>query len=294
MEGGATVNFLKALLFSLIVAAAGVLPVSGNGHAAVLCSLFELTPATFLFLSSAVCLGAAVAVFALHVRTFYAVSREGSIALRARFGKDRFTVPESNARARRQLRFLLIGLVPCVIWFIPLGKAGLYTLSRQWTSDGKLLAEGLLLLFGGLAMLLVRRFLRRRSQKANGVIVAAVTSACLLVGSAFPGLSSTGLTITAGRAVGAQPHEAFRGALLISFPFLFLSGIADAAKALASDAVFSAWLYLLAFVVAAVVTVFAIGLTDTLIKKNKLRPVLYYVCGLGVIITVAGIVQACR
>ena len=287
-------SFLKVLLFSLIVAVAGVLPVSGNGHAAVLCSLFELTPATFLFLSSAVCLGSAVAVFVLHVRTFYAVSREGSIALRARFGKDRFTVPESNARARRQLRFLLIGLVPCVLWFIPLGKAGLYGLSRQWTSDGKLLAEGLLLLFGGLAMVLVRRFLRRRSRKGNQVVTAALTAACLLVGSAFPGLSATGLTLTAGRAVGAQPHEAFRGALLMAFPFLLLSGVADAVKALASDTVFSAWLYLLAFAVAAVVTVFAIGLTDKLIQKNNLRSVLYYVCGLGVIITIAGIVQACR
>ena len=287
-------SFLKVLLFSLIVAAAGVLPVSGNGHAAVLCSLFGIEPAAFLFLSSAVCLGSAAAIFALHVRTFYAVSREGSIALRARFGKDRFTLPESNARVRRQLRFLLIGLVPCVIWFIPLGKASLYTLSRQWTSDGKLLAEGLLLLFCGLATVLVRRFLRRRAQKANGVVLGVASAACLLVGSAFPGLSTTGLTLTAGRALGAQPHEMFRGALLISFPFLFLSGIADAAKALASDAVFSAWLYLPAFVVAAIVTVFAIGLTDKLIKKNNLRPVLYYVCGLGVIITVAGIIQACR
>ncbi|MBQ3888465.1 MAG: hypothetical protein II738_01835 [Clostridia bacterium] len=287
-------NFLKVLLFSLIVAAAGVLPVSGNGHAAVLCSLFGTKPDAFLFLNSAVCLGSAVAVFALHVRTFYAVSREGSIALRARFGKDRFTLPESNPRARRQLRFLLIGLVPCVLWFIPLGKAGLYSLSRRWTSDGKLLAEGLLLLFGGLAMLLVRRFLRRRNRKENGLILAVLSSACLLVGSAFPGLSVTGLTLTAGCAVGAQPHEAFRGALLISFPFLLLSGIADAAKALATDAVFSAWLYLLAFAVAAVATVFAVGFTDKLIKKNNLRPVLFYVCGLGVIITVAGIIQACR
>jgi len=240
---------LTAAVWGLIQGLTEFLPMSSSGH-------LVLVPAIFGFDEPSL-----AASVMLHVGTLLAVL--------AYYRRDLLKLLHlrSDPEARRILLLLVVGTIPAAIIGLTLDGPIEAIFSEPWLAAVALMVTGVVLAFA----MLVGRGLRRlpEGRWTDGLVVGLAQAFALL-----PGISRSGMTITAGMAQGFSRAEAARFAFLLSIPAIGGAGLIDGID-LARTGGFS-WDLLVGMAVAAVVGYLAIaGLIRVLVRVGLLPFALY-------------------
>ncbi len=268
-------TYVSAFLLGLIQGVAEFLPISSSGHLAIAQNLLGMSQAGDVpeFFDVLLHLGTLVAVFAAYWHEICDMVVEffrgiGDLAHR--------TTPSPVPPARRLILLIIIGTLP-LFAVLPIRKAVQHLSSSMYFVGGALIFTGILL------------FVCDGVRKGRKTECSAKWTDALLVGIAqavatLPGVSRSGMTITAGCFVGYERQFAVRFSFLLSIPAVLganILSIGDAVKAGINTA--EVPMYLLGIVTAAVVGYLCIRLLKYVADKGRFGAFAYYCWGVGIL-----------
>ena len=268
-------TYLTAFLLGLIQGVAEFLPISSSGHLAIAQNLLGLESAGSVpeFFDVLLHLGTLIAVFAAYWKDICEMVVEffrgiGDLAHRS--------TPSPVPPARRLILLIVVGTLP-LFAVLPIRKA------VQGLGDNMVFVGAALIVTGFLL------FLCDRVRKGRKTERSATWADALLVGvgqavATLPGVSRSGMTITAGCFVGYERTFAVRFSFLLSIPAVLganILSIGDAVKAGINGAELP--MYLVGVVTAAVVGYLCIRLLKYVADKGRFGAFAYYCWAVGIL-----------
>ncbi len=269
-------SIFEALIMGLVQGLTEFLPVSSSGHLVIFSQLLNLN----------IDEGNAFNVL-LHVATFISVCfvyyKDVSELIKEFFlmiadicrGRFDFERPY-----RRMLIMLIIATIPAIV------VGFIFKLLDLDAALSNVLTVGIMLLFTSALMYLIDKFeegsLDASNAKYKSALWVGVMQACALM----PGLSRSGSTITAARALGYKKDFAIKFSFLMSLPAILGAAVLEGAE-LVLNGGFSVELapLMVGFIAAAISGILAIKFLINLLNKNKFYIFSIY-CGLVGIISV--------
>jgi undecaprenyl-diphosphatase len=245
---------LTAVLWGLVQGLTEFLPISSHGHLVLVPAVFGLDRPTL-----------PVTVM-LHLGTLLAV------VVYYRRDLLRLLHLRTDPEGRRILMLLAVGTIPAALIGLTLEGPIDAVLSEPWLVAVQLMVTGVILLFAGLVARGVRRLAEGRWP--DGLVVGLAQAFALL-----PGVSRSGMTITAGMAQGFTRAEAARYAFLLSIPAIAGAGLLDGID-LARQGGFT-WELLVGMGVAAAVGYLSIAFLLRVLTRFGLLPFALYCLGAG-------------
>ena len=268
-------TYLTALLLGLVQGVAEFLPISSSGHLAIAQNLLHIEGAGSVpeFFDVLLHLGTLIAVFAAYWKDICEMVVEffrgiGDLAHRS--------TPSPVPPARRLILLIVVGTLP-LFAVLPIRKA------VQGLGDNMVFVGAALIVTGFLL------FLCDRVRKGRKTERSATWLDALLVGvgqavATLPGVSRSGMTITAGCFVGYERRFAVRFSFLLSIPAVLganILSIGDAVKAGINGA--EVPMYLVGVVTAAVVGYLCIRLLKYVADKGRFGAFAYYCWAVGIL-----------
>lgn len=239
---------LEAAIWGLVQGLTEFLPVSSSGHLVLVPVALGVEPPD-LATSALLHLGTLVAVLAYYRR---------DIVNLVRFPSD----PE----ARRILILLILGTIPAVIGLAVRDVVEDLQESVTAVSIALLVTAAVIWLSG---LVLDRRGRLEDATWLDGILVGVAQAFALV-----PGVSRSGMTITAGLFRGLAPVEAARFSFLLGVPAIAGAGVIEGTRlAEAGNIPGSVWI---AVALAAVSGYAAIWILVKLVERLGLRPYAYY------------------
>ncbi len=275
-------SIFQAVLLALVQAVTEFLPISSTAHLFLIPWLFGWGDPGLAF-TMAVHIGTLAAVVLYFFRTWIELGLAG---IGVRFPSS--AAPEQVARARRMFWYIVAATVPAAV-------AGVLLESTiETTFRSPVLMAGMLILVAGL-MCLAEVFARRHSN-FRAMEELSLTDA-MLIGSAqaialVPGVSRSGITITAGLFRGLSREASARFTFLLSTPIIAgasakkvfdLRHVELTGETLAS--------FLVGAVVSAVAGYLVIAFLLRYLQTRTLHPFIYYRIALGGVILVLAFLQ---
>ncbi len=268
-------TYLTAFLLGLIQGVAEFLPISSSGHLAIAQNLLGLESAGSVpgFFDVLLHMGTLIAVFAAYWKDICEMVVEffrgiGDLAHRS--------TPSPVPPARRLILLIIVGTLP-LFAVLPVRRA------VQGLGDNMVFVGAALIVTGFLL------FLCDRVRKGRKTERSATWADALLVGvgqavATLPGVSRSGMTITAGCFVGYERTFAVRFSFLLSIPAVLganILSIGDAVKAGINGA--EVPMYLVGVVTAAVVGYLCIRLLKYVADKGRFGAFAYYCWAVGIL-----------
>lgn len=268
-------TYLTAFLLGLVQGVAEFLPISSSGHLAIAQNLLHIEGAGSVpeFFDVLLHLGTLIAVFAAYWKDICEMVVEffrgiGDLAHRS--------TPSPVPPARRLILLIVVGTLP-LFAVLPVRKA------VQGLGDNMVFVGAALIVTGFLL------FLCDRVRKGRKTERSATWLDALLVGvgqavATLPGVSRSGMTITAGCFVGYERRFAVRFSFLLSIPAVLganILSIGDAVKAGINGA--EVPMYLVGVVTAAVVGYLCIRLLKYVADKGRFGAFAYYCWAVGIL-----------
>ena len=268
-------TYLTAFLLGLVQGAAEFLPISSSGHLAIAQNLLHIEGAGSVpeFFDVLLHLGTLIAVFAAYWKDICEMVVEffrgiGDLAHRS--------TPSPVPPARRLILLIIVGTLP-LFAVLPIRKA------VQGLGDNMVFVGAALIVTGFLL------FLCDQVRKGHKTERSATWLDALLVGvgqavATLPGVSRSGMTITAGCFVGYERRFAVRFSFLLSIPAVLganILSIGDAVKAGINGA--EVPMYLVGVVTAAVVGYLCIRLLKYVADKGRFGAFAYYCWAVGIL-----------
>ncbi len=251
---------LAAIIWGLVQGLTEFLPISSSGHLVIVPAYLELwgfeidTPT--LAVSAVLHLGTLIAVL---------VYFRSDVMKVLRFRSDR--------EGRRIALLVGVGTIPAIVGLLV--EDTLESFQATVTNVGwALVATGLILLVGQRLSTGERRLSEGRVPDA---VVVGIAQAFALI----PGISRSGITISAGTGRRFQPGEAARFAFLLGIPAIAGAGLTQLPD-LVGSGTFGVEL-IVGLLVAAVSGYFAIGWLLAALRKIGLRPFVVYCFVVGLI-----------
>lgn len=250
---------LDAIFWGIIQGLTEFLPISSSGHLVVIPALLD-RPAPDLATSALLHLGTLVAVIVY-------------------FRSDLLRMAKFDRPARRLISLLLIGTVPAVV-------LGLLFEDRiEEIVDDPVLVSFMLIATG--VVLLGTTLLRLGDRRTDDIapfdsLMIGVSQALALI----PGISRSGMTITAGLVRGMDRREAARFAFLLGIPVIAGAGILQGVDVVSSGATISAEVWV-GMVAAGVSGYAAIALLLRLLTRFGLGPFGVYCVVFGSLAAIA-------
>jgi undecaprenyl-diphosphatase len=246
---------LDAILWGTIQGLTEFLPISSSGHLVLVPELLgrdgpDLATSAMLHLGT---LGAVIVYY-----------RSDLLAM-ARFDRP----------ARKLITLLTIGTIPAVVLGLAFESTVDQINEKPQIVAGMLIVTGVVLL----ATTLIRfgdRTVTELTVK-DSVLIGLAQSAALI-----PGISRSGMTISAGLARGVDPEDAARFAFLLGIPVIAGAGLLSAGRAISEGSGISVET-IVATVVAGIVGYFAIALLIRVLTSVGLGPFGLYAIALGAI-----------
>lgn len=268
-------TYLTAFLLGLVQGVAEFLPISSSGHLAIAQNLLHIEGAGSVpeFFDVLLHLGTLIAVFAAYWKDICEMVVEffrgiGDLAHRS--------TPSPVPPARRLILLIIVGTLP-LFAVLPIRKA------VQGLGDNMVFVGAALIVTGFLL------FLCDRVRKGHKTERSATWLDALLVGvgqavATLPGVSRSGMTITAGCFAGYERRFAVRFSFLLSIPAVLganILSIGDAVKAGVNGA--EVPMYLVGVVTAAVVGYLCIRLLKYVADKGRFGAFAYYCWAVGIL-----------
>ena len=268
-------TYLTAFLLGLVQGVAEFLPISRSGHLAIAQNLLHIEGAGSVpeFFDVLLHLGTLIAVFAAYWKDICEMVVEffrgiGDLAHRS--------TPSPVPPARRLILLIIVGTLP-LFAVLPIRKA------VQGLGDNMVFVGAALIVTGFLL------FLCDRVRKGHKTERSATWLDALLVGvgqavATLPGVSRSGMTITAGCFVGYERRFAVRFSFLLSIPAVLganILSIGDAVQAGINGA--EVPMYLVGVVTAAVTGYLCIRLLKYVADKGRFGAFAYYCWAVGIL-----------
>ena len=268
-------TYLTAFLLGLVQGVAEFLPISSSGHLAIAQNLLGLEDAGSVpeFFDVLLHLGTLIAVFAAYwtdicemvVELFRGIS---DLAHRS--------TPSPVPPARRLILLIIVGTLP-LFAVLPIRRHVQGLTNNMVFVGAALIVTGILL------------FLCDRARKGRKTERSATWLDALLVGvgqavATLPGVSRSGMTITAGCFVGYERKFAVRFSFLLSIPAVLGANILSIKDAVQAGIVGAEVpMYLVGVVVAAVTGYLCIRLLKYIADKGRFGAFAYYCWAAGVL-----------
>ena len=268
-------TYLTAFLLGLVQGVAEFLPISSSGHLAIAQNLLGLEDAGSVpeFFDVLLHLGTLIAVFAAYWTDICEMVVEffrgiGDLVHRS--------TPSPVPPARRLILLIIVGTLP-LFAVLPIRR------HVQGLTDNMVFVGAALIVTG------ILLFLCDRVRKGRKTERSATWLDALLVGvgqavATLPGVSRSGMTITAGCFVGYERRFAVRFSFLLSIPAVLganILSIGDAVKAGINGA--EVPMYLVGVVTAAVVGYLCIRLLKYVADKGRFGAFAYYCWAVGIL-----------
>lgn len=179
----------------------------------------------------------------------------------------------------------LLGMI--IVASIPAGVAGLYLNDIIEKTLRKPLLISLMLVTVGLVMLAAEKSQKRKDMEKTNFLDALIIGIAQAV-AIIPGVSRSGITISAGLFKGLKREAAARFSFLISTPIIAGATLLHLKKCLTSRELYDIPLFTVGFISSAITGFLAIVFLLNFLKKYPLNIFVYYRFILAVVI-IAGI-----
>jgi undecaprenyl-diphosphatase len=268
-------TYLTAFLLGLVQGVAEFLPISSSGHLAIAQNLLGMQEAGSVpeFFDVLLHLGTLIAVFAAYWKDICEMVVElfrgiGDLAHRS--------TPSPVPPARRLILLIVVGTLP-LFAVLPIRKA------VQGLSDNMVFV-GAALIVTGILLFLCDRVRKGRKTERSATWVDALLVGVGQAVATLPGVSRSGMTITAGCFVGYERRFAVRFSFLLSIPAVLganILSVGDAVRAGINGA--EVPMYLVGVVTAAVVGYLCIRLLKYVADKGRFGAFAYYCWAVGIL-----------
>ena len=264
-------TYVTSFLLGLVQGVAEFLPISSSGHLAIAQNLLGLEGAGSVpeFFDVLLHLGTLIAVFAAYWKDICDMVVEffrgiGDLAHRS--------TPSPVPPARRLILLIIVGTLP-LFAVLPIRK------SVQGLADNMVFVGAALIVTGFLLFLCDRARTERSATWLDALLVGVGQAVATL-----PGVSRSGMTITAGCFVGYERRFAVRFSFLLSIPAVLganILSLSDAVKSGINTA--EVPMYLLGVVTAAVSGYLCIRLLKYVADKGRFGAFAYYCWAVGIL-----------
>jgi len=251
--------FLKSTILALIQALTEFLPISSSGHLAIVQKIFNLSNFNLSF-DVFLHLGSALALIIFFYKDWIQIFKEA---------KDDF----KNSLFLK----LIIGLIPAAIFGFLIN---FYNLSFNQSLT--------LIIFNTIFFALILFWADKNSGEAKlkslnfmQVILIGIAQALAL----FPGVSRSGITITAALFLGLNRSDSARFSFILATPAILGANIIELPK-LSNLAPNLIWPYILGFIASLIFSYLVVAWLLNYLKNNRLLPFVIYrlILGLTLII----------
>lgn len=266
-------TYLSSFLLGLVQGVAEFLPISSSGHLSIAQNLLHIDTAVPEFFDVLLHLGTLVAVFAAYWRDICDMVVE---FIRGVGDLAHGTTPRQVPPARRMILLVIVGTLPLFV-VLPIHKKVQALGSNMVFIGAALVVTGFLLF----ACDLVRKGRKtERNASLLDVLVVGVGQAI----ATLPGISRSGMTITAGCFVGFERKFAVRFSFLLSIPAVLGANILSLADAVKAGIVWAEVpMYLVGVATAAVVGYACIRLLRLVAEKGRFGAFAYYCWAVGLL-----------
>lgn len=268
-------TYLTAFLLGLVQGVAEFLPISSSGHLAIAQNLLGLEDAGSVpeFFDVLLHLGTLIAVFAAYWTDICEMVVEffrgiGDLARRS--------TPSPVPPARRLILLIIVGTLPLAA-VLPIRK-------HVQGLTNNMVFVGAALIVTGILLFLCDRVRKGRKNERSATWLDALLVGVSQAVATLPGVSRSGMTITAGCFVGYERKFAVRFSFLLSIPAVLganILSIGDAVQAGINGA--EVPMYLVGVVTAAVTGYLCIRLLKYVADKGRFGAFAYYCWAVGIL-----------
>ncbi|BDF67421.1 undecaprenyl-diphosphatase 4 [Oscillospiraceae bacterium] len=276
-------TYLSSVLMGVLQGIAEFLPISSSGHLALFQHFFGMEDfeSTQLFFTVMLHFGTLVSVFIYYWHDIVDMIREFFLAIGDLFSRRGTRQKAQTPPARRMVLLIIVATLPL---FVVLPVKDLIE-----AATGNVVFVSLALIATGFLLFFSDRFARGRKTARTATLADAVLVGCAQAVGTLPGISRSGMTISAGMLRGYDRTFAVRFSFLMSLPAVFgatLLELKDALEVGLDPAILP--YCAVGMVVAGVVGYFAIRLVNLLADKGKFGAFAYYCWAVGLVSLVAG------
>ena len=257
----------QILILAIVQGLTEFLPVSSSGHLNLLHLLTDY-PDEGVAVDVAIHVGSLLAVVVYFWRDMFFL-----------FGGARDVLTNRRTPARRIILLLALASVPLVVMGFIMTRTGWVDSVR----DNLPLIAWMTIIFG-VVLGLADRYGRQERSFGQVRVTDAVFVGLAQCLALVPGVSRSGITMTAARGLGFTRPEAARFALLLAIPAILASGIGTALDFEGSTSAFFSSDALLAAGFSAITAFASIWFMMALLKRVGLMPFVVYRVALGVVL----------
>ena len=268
-------TYLQAIILGLVQGIAEFLPISSSGHLKIFEKLLGLpnVETDYIFFDVLLHFGTLVAVLIVYHRVIGRLLREAFTMVHIRAARPG---EEPDGPTRRMIVLLIVSLLPLFV-ILPL-KSRLEKLGSNY------LIVGIMLMITGLALYLCDHIPKGKKTEREMTIWDALVVGFAQAVAVMPGLSRSGMTISAGSARGLDRSYAVQFSFLMSIPTILaavLLQLIDAVKAGIDASLLPK--YLVGVVIAAASGVASMRLLQFIARRSRFGGFAYYCWGAGIL-----------
>ncbi len=290
-------DILRAIILGIIQGATEFLPVSSSGHLSVAQHVLGVNTEVGILFDLMLHVGTLAAVFFVFRNLIGRLICEFFRMIGDLFtGKFHWS---KMSHDRRMVMMLLIGLLPLLLFFIPLpGTNGnLKDFMEGFYEDSTILVEGFCFLFTG-ALLMIAHVATKKAEGSHYQSKKDLTTGnALTIGifqgiATLPGVSRSGSTLAAGLFCGLDKQTALDYSFVLGIPAILGASLLQVKDAIAEKAAIDILPMVVGVIVSAIVGFFAIKLLKLVLKKDRLNIFAIYCLILGIACVIIGFVEA--
>ena len=260
------------------------LPISSSGHLALFQHFFgvENYEETQMFFTVLLHLGTLISVFVYYWQDIWEMIREFFLLVGGLFSRRDSQTQSAPPPARRMVLLIIVATLPLFI-ILPIKD-------RVEAAMGNVTFVSVALLLTGFILYFSDRMAKGRKTERTATLMDVVLVGFAQAFGTLPGISRSGITISAGLLRGYDRAFAVRFSFLMSLPAVLGANILTLKDVLEAGSIDMGLMpvYLVGALVAAVVGYFAIRLVNLLSDKGKFGAFAYYCWAAGAVALVAG------
>ncbi len=276
-------NYISSVLMGLLQGVAEFLPISSSGHLALFQHFFSVEnyEETQLFFTVLLHLGTLISVFVYYWRDIWEMIREFFLLLGTLFSRRGGRESATPPPARRMVLLIIVATLPLFL-ILPVKDKVEAAMGSVTFVSVALLLTGFILYFSD------RMAKGRKTERTTTMLDAVLVGFAQALGT-LPGISRSGITISAGLLRGYDRTFAVRFSFLMSLPAVLGANILTLKDVIEEGSIDLELLpvYLVGTAVAAVVGYFAIRLVNLLANKGKFGAFAYYCWAAGLLALMA-------
>ena len=276
-------GYISAVFMGALQGVAEFLPISSSGHLALFQRFFAMEnyEETQMFFTVLLHLGTLISVFVYYWHDIIDMIREFFLAIGDLFhAKQRRGRPAPTPPARRLVLLIVVSILQLFL-ILPIKDV-----VEEAMSNAAFVA--LALIVTGCILYLSDQMAKGRKSARTATVADALLVGCAQAVGTLPGISRSGITISAGLLRGFDRSFAVRFSFLMSLPAVLGANILTLKDAVEAGIDLTQLpVYLAGTLVAAVVGYFAIHLVNLLSDKGKFGAFAWYCWGAGLVALVA-------